>query len=164
MPSIDLSRARVAALGAGKMGSILIGAFLKSGLFTPEQLIASVQHASTADALAHRVKVRTTTDNIAAAREADILLVGVKPMTVAELVTQIRPALSPEKLLISFAASVKTGAIEAASGLELPVVRAMPNTPATLGAGMTAICRGRFATAEDLKIAASLFESVGRTV
>jgi pyrroline-5-carboxylate reductase len=164
MPPIDLSRARVAVLGAGKMGSILIGAFLKSGLFAPEQIIASVQHVSTADALAHRVKVRTTTDNVAAAREADILLLGVKPMTVAELVVQIRPALSPEKLLISFAASVKTGAIEAASGLELPVVRAMPNTPATLGAGMTAICRGRYATAEDLKIAASLFESVGRTV
>ncbi|MGI8773210.1 MAG: pyrroline-5-carboxylate reductase family protein, partial [Acidobacteriaceae bacterium] len=164
MPPIDLAQARVAVLGAGKMGSILIGAFLQSGLFRPEQIVATVQHASTANALAERLKVHTTTDNIAAARGADILFLGVKPPTVAGLIEQIRPSLSTGTLLISFAAAVKTGAMETAAALDLPVVRAMPNTPAMLGAGMTALCRGRYASEEHLEIAASLFRSVGRTV
>jgi pyrroline-5-carboxylate reductase len=163
MPPIDLAQARVAVLGAGKMGSILIGAFLQSGLFRPEQIVATVQHASSANALAERLHVHTTTDNIAATRGADIVFLGVKPPTVAELIEQIRPSLSAGTLLISFAAAVKTGAMEAAAGLEVPVVRAMPNTPAMLGAGMTALCRGRYASEEHLEIAASLFRSVGRT-
>ena len=164
MPPLDLTQTRVAMLGAGKMGSILIGAFLQSGLFRPEQIVATVHHPSNAKPLTERLKVRTTTDNLTAARGADILFLGVKPPAVIELIEQIRPSLCAGTLLISFAAAVKTSAMEAAAGLELPVVRAMPNTPAMLGAGMTALCRGRYATEDHLDIAASLFRSVGRTV
>ncbi len=164
MPPIDLTQARIAVLGAGKMGSILIEALLRSGLFHQGQMIASVQHAASAHALAERLKVRTTTDNLDAARGADIVLLGVKPPVVIELIEQIRPALGAGTLLISFAAAVKTGAMEAAAATELPVVRAMPNTPAMLGAGMTALCRGRHASEAHLEVAASLFHSVGRTV
>lgn len=164
MPLIDLTQARVAVLGAGKMGSILIGAFLQSGLFCREQMVATVHHAANAGPLTERLHVDTTTDNIAAARGADIVFLGVKPPAVAALIEQIRPALSTGTLLISFAAAVKTGAMEAAAAMELPVVRAMPNTPAMLGAAMTTLCRGRYASEEHLEIAASLFRSVGRTV
>ena len=86
--------------------------------------------------------MRVTTDNAAAAREADLIFIGVKPFTVIDVVRQIKPVLTPEKLIISFAASVKTKAIEDATELlGMPVVRAMPNTPAMLGAGMTALGR-----------------------
>jgi pyrroline-5-carboxylate reductase len=156
---------RVAMLGAGKMGSILIEGLLRSGRFTPDQIAATVQHDNRAAVLAERLNVAVTTDNVAAAREADLIFIGVKPFTVIDLIRQIKPVLTPEKLIISFAASVKTRAIEDATELlGMPVVRAMPNTPAMLGAGMTALSGGRFATVQHLQLAASLFASVGRTV
>jgi pyrroline-5-carboxylate reductase len=156
---------RIAVLGAGKMGSILIEAFLHSGRVAPEQITATVQHENRAAALAERLKITVTTDNASAARDADLIFIGVKPFTVIDVVRQIKPVLTPEKLILSFAASVKTRAIEDASELlGMPVVRAMPNTPATLGAGMTALAGGRFATVQHLELAASLFSSVGRTV
>jgi pyrroline-5-carboxylate reductase len=80
------------------------------------------------------------------------------------LIAEIKPALSPAKTLVSFAASVKTRAIEDAAGMEIAVVRAMPNTPSALGAGMAALCRGRFVSKQQMELAQRLFETVGRTV
>jgi pyrroline-5-carboxylate reductase len=79
-------------------------------------------------------------------RQSDLILLGVKPFQVPDLIAEIRPALTPAKTLISFAASVKTRAIEEAAGMEIGVIRAMPNTPSALGAGAAALCRGRFVT------------------
>lgn len=160
----DLSKARVAVLGAGKMGGILLQAFLKQQLFAPDQLLATVAHADRAAVLSTQWGIEVSTDNLATARQADIILLGVKPFQIPDLVAQIRPALSPDKVLISFAASVKTGAIEEAAGMEIPVVRAMPNTPSMLGAGISALCRGRYVTPAQLEMATRIFETVGRTV
>jgi pyrroline-5-carboxylate reductase len=154
----------IAVLGTGKMGGILVQAFLRSGLVPRDQLIATVAHQERADSLAAQFGITVTTDNLTAAREADIILLGVKPNQMADVVRQIAPALYPNKLLISFAASVKTSAIEAATGGRIPVIRAMPNTPAKLGAGVTAICRGGFVTDEQMALTEAIFSTVGRTV
>lgn len=154
---------RVAVLGTGKMGGILLQAFLKSGLVDSSHLFATVAHSERARALTSQYGVSVTTDNLQAARSADVILLGVKPTQVEDLVRTIQPALTPGKLLISFAASVKTRAIEDAAGFDVPTVRAMPNTPALVGAGMTALCGGRFATAEHLALAQLIFATVGRT-
>ncbi len=155
---------RLAVLGAGKMGGILIAAFLRSGLFRAEQITATVAHTDRAASLQARLRVRSVTDNQLAAAGANIVLLGVKPTQVADVVKSIRPTLTPGTLLISIAASVTTGAIEAIAGENIPVIRAMPNTPATLGAGMTALVRGRYATPEQMAIADRMFRTVGRTV
>jgi pyrroline-5-carboxylate reductase len=160
----NLSSARVAVLGAGKMGGILLQAFLKQQILSPERLLATVAHAERAAALSAQWGIQVSTDNLAAADAADVILLGVKPLQVPTLVEEIRPALTPEKLLISFAASVRTEAIERAAVEEVPVVRAMPNTPSMLGAGISALCRGRFVRPEHMELAESLFAAVGRTV
>ncbi len=160
----DLSQVRVAVLGAGKMGGILLQAFLKQQILQPDQLLATVAHADRAAALSAQWGVEVSTDNLAVARQADVILLGVKPLQVSSLIEQIRPALDPGKLLISFAASVKTGAIEEASGIEIPVIRAMPNTPSMLGAGISALCRGRYVTEPQMAFATRIFETIGRTV
>lgn len=160
----SLNGLRVAILGAGKMGGILLQAFLKSKVLEPEQIAATVQHEDRAAQLSAQWGVEVTTNNVSAARGADLILIGVKPINVPDLVREIRPALDAEKLLISFAASVKTVSIEEAADLDIPVIRAMPNTPSTLGAGIAALTRGRFATERQLQIASFLFETVGRTV
>ncbi len=155
---------RLAVIGAGKMGSTLLQAFLRSGLFPPENIVATVQHEARAQQLAAQLGITVTTDNLRAAREADLILLGVKPQSVLEVLRQIRPALSSRKALFSIAASVKTAALEEAAGVELPVIRAMPNTPALIGCGATALCRGRYVSAELLALAERMFLSVGRTV
>ncbi len=156
----------LAMLGAGKMGGILLRAFLTSGLFTRERVWATVAHEESAAALESGVGVRCTRDNLRAAQAADILVLGVKPTQVADLVRQIAPALTPGKLVISIAASVTAKAIEEAAGeaSHPAVVRAMPNTPARVGAAMTALVRGRFATLEHVDLARRMFQTVGRVV
>jgi pyrroline-5-carboxylate reductase len=160
----QLPNVRVAVLGAGKMGGILLQAFLKQRLFAPEQIHATVGHAERALALSTQWGVDVTTNNLEAVRQSDLILLGVKPFQVPDLIAEIRPALTPEKTLISFAASVKTRAIEEAAGLDIAVIRAMPNTPSALGAGAAALCRGRFVKPEQMELAQRIFETVGRTV
>jgi pyrroline-5-carboxylate reductase len=160
----NLSQLRVAVLGAGKMGGILLQAFLKQQMLSPDQLLATVAHEDRAAALSAQWGVEVSTDNLAAAQRADVILLGVKPFQVPALIAEIKPALTPEKLLLSFAASVKTGAIEAAAGIDIPVIRAMPNTPSMLGAGIAALCRGKFVSEAQMEMAARMFEAVGRTV
>lgn len=160
----DLSTLRVAVLGAGKMGGILLQAFLEKQLFAPHQIVATVAHEERASALSAQWGVQVTTDNVAAAAGADIILLGVKPYQVPTLVENIRPSLTPQKTLISFAASVHTSAIEEATGISIPVIRAMPNTPSMLGAGAAALCRGRYVSDEQMQLACRLFETVGRSV
>ena len=157
---------KVAMLGAGKMGGILLKAFLQSGLLEAAQITATMAHTERAAALAAQLGIRCTTDNLAATQNASVLILGVKPTQVTDLLQEIAPALSPKTLILSIAASVTTEAIEAALGSKLPlaVIRAMPNTPATLGAGMTALVRGRFATPEQMAIAQRMFCTVGRVV
>ena len=155
---------RIAVLGAGKMGGILLQAFLRSGLFTREQIAATVAHDLRAEALTEQLGLAVITDNRAAASLADIVLLAVKPTQVIQLVHEIKDGLKPDALLLSIAASVKTSAIEDAAGGSRAVIRAMPNTPAMLGAGITALCRGRFVTDAQLALAEKMFSTVGRSV
>lgn len=155
---------RVAILGTGKMGGILLQAFLKNNLVSPDQIFATVHHPDRAQALSAQFGVEVTTDNLAAAQQADVTLLGVKPIQVPGVIEQIKSALSPDKLVLSFAASVTTRSIEDAAGHALGVIRAMPNTPAMLAAGVTALCGGRFVTEEQMAVAQRIFQTVGRTV
>ncbi len=155
---------RVAVLGAGKMGGILLQAFLKQNLFDADQIHATVAHAERALVLGSQWGVDVSTDNLEAARQADLILIGVKPFQVPDLIEQIKPALTRSKTIVSFAASVKTSDIEKAAGIEIAVLRAMPNTPSALGAGAAGLCAGRFVKPEQMELAQRIFETVGRAV
>jgi pyrroline-5-carboxylate reductase len=160
----QLPDVRVAVLGAGKMGGILVQAFLKQNLFAADNVHATVAHAERALALGAQWGVDVSTDNRTAAEQADLILIGVKPFQAIDLIETIRPALTPGKTIVSFAASVTTRAIEDAVGMEVGVIRAMPNTPAALGAGAAALCCGRFVTDKQMELAKRMFETVGRSV
>jgi pyrroline-5-carboxylate reductase len=159
-----LSDTKLAVLGSGKLGGILLRAYLKQGLFSPKHVTATVKHAEKAASLAKELGVVVTTDNRKAAHGADIVLLGVKPQVVGEVLKEIAPELSEKTLVISVAASVPTSYIEQYVGPKVPVIRAMPNTPATVGCGMTGICGGTHAAAEHLDITRAMFDPVGRTV
>lgn len=160
----DLSGKRVAVLGAGKMGGILLKAFLEKGQLSPKLTFATVQHEERARVLAEKLGVSVGTDNLTAVRSADIVFVCVKPQVVQEVMEQIRPNISSKQLIISVAASVSTSQIEKALGIDVAVVRAMPNTPCVLGVGMTALCKGKSANPQQVEAACALFNIVGKTV
>ena len=159
-----LSGKKLAVLGAGKLGGILLRAYLEQKLFAPKNVTATVRHEEKAAALAKTLGVTATTDNAEAVRGADIVLLGVKPQVVGEVLKETKPEIDKDALVISVAASVPTTYIEQRLGDKVPVVRAMPNTCSAVGVGMTGICKGVHASAEHLDIAKSLFNAVGRTV
>jgi pyrroline-5-carboxylate reductase len=155
---------RLAVLGAGKMGGILIEAFVKGNLVAPANIVATVQHAGAERKSGTKLPVTLTSNNRAAAKKADVILLCVKPQTVGQVVDEIRGELNERKLLISIAASVPADYIERRLRGKVPVIRAMPNTPSVVGAGITAIASGKFAAPKDLETARKLFDAVGKTV
>jgi pyrroline-5-carboxylate reductase len=160
----NLAGKRVAVLGAGKMGGILLEALLKNGLLTGQLTSATVQHDDRAKALKEKLKVNVGTDNVAAVKDADVILIGVKPQVVQEVINEIREHITPAKLIISIAASVPTSLIERGLAQHVPVVRAMPNTPCSLAAGMTVVCKGKHADATHVALTCQMFDVVGRTL
>jgi pyrroline-5-carboxylate reductase len=162
--SASLHGKKLAVLGTGKLGGILLRAYLRQGLFAAKNVTATVKHPEKAAALAKELGIHAATENRKAVHGADIVLLGVKPQVVGEVLKEIAPELSADTLVISVAASVPTSYIEQHAGGKVPVVRAMPNTPATVGCGMTGICRGAHATREHLDTAQAMFDAVGRTV
>jgi pyrroline-5-carboxylate reductase len=155
---------KLAVIGAGKMGGILLEGFVRSGVVCAEDVHATVRSGERAAGLSAKYGVVVGTENIAAARDAEVILLGVKPWAVAEVVRDIAPSLTEEKVLVSVAAGVKTRLLEDAAGCGIAVVRAMPNTPSQVGAGMTALCGGRFCSPSQMEMVEKMFAGVGRTV
>ncbi len=162
MPEADLER--VAVLGAGKMGGTLIHALRHELGVAPERIVASGRRPAPLERLAEAEGVETTVDNRQAVRGADLVLLCVKPQVVAEVLGEIGGELGPSQLLVSIAAGATTPWLESKLEARVPVVRAMPNTPSLLGAGMTALCGGRWATDSHLELACRVFEGMGRAL
>jgi len=160
----DLTGKKVAFLGAGKMGGIILQALLKSGMLSAKSTCATVAHEERAKALAAKLKVKVGTNNVEAARGADIIVIGVKPQVVEDVVREISGHITSKQVIVSVAASVPTSMIEKNLPPNVPVIRAMPNTPSLVGAGMTAICKGKHASTEDVAMTSRMFDVVGRTV
>src|SRR5437016_11167020 len=110
--SSKLSESRLAVLGAGKLGGILLRAYLKQGLFVSSRVTATVRHAERAAALAKELGIAVTTDNREAVKGADIVLLTIKPQTVAEVLQEIAPEIAADTLVVSVAASVPAGLVE----------------------------------------------------
>ena len=153
---------RIAVLGAGNMGSALIGGVLKARVVTPEHLTATVRSRGRADELTAQYGVRVSAGgNRDAAARSDVVILAVKPSTVALVMEEIRDALGPEKILVSLAASLPLAAIEKLAGCAMPMFRAMPNIPVVVEEGAIAITANRVVTAEQRDLVESIFRAVG---
>src|SRR5882724_2903996 len=108
----DLAGKRVAFLGAGKMGSIILQALLKNGLLSAKSTRATVAHPERAKALTAKLKVKVGTSNLEAVKGADIIVIAVKPQVVEEVVREISAEITPKQMIVSVAASVPTSMIE----------------------------------------------------
>ncbi len=155
---------RIGFLGAGNMAAALIKGLLHGKVVPAERIVASDVKADRLEHLRASHGIRTTTDNHALLRESDVLVLAVKPQVIDRVLTEVGADVRPEQLVVSVAAGVPIDALEGRLPRGSHVVRAMPNTPATVQAGATAIAGGSHASESDLRIARELFEAVGRVV
>ena len=155
---------RLAVLGAGKLGEILVKGLFEAGVIDVGNVTVTAGHQPRLDQLRERFGVAGSLSNIKAVEQADIVLLAVKPQTVPVVVSEISGSLKPSQLLISVAASVSTVFIEKHLSAPVPVIRAMPNTPCLLKKGMTGLAPGKNATRDHIALARFIFDSVGRTV
>jgi pyrroline-5-carboxylate reductase len=153
----------IAIVGAGNMGTALIGGMVQAG-YEPARLIASDTEGERRSAVKQAWNVGIAEDNVQAVEEAEILLLAVKPGMVPQVLDEIKPNMRPDHTIISIAAGVRTASIEEQLGTDTPVVRVMPNTPALIGAGISALCPGTHASSEHLDMARCILETVGEVV
>ncbi|MBK9519804.1 MAG: pyrroline-5-carboxylate reductase [Anaeromyxobacter sp.] len=154
----------IAFIGAGNMAEALVKGLLRAGVAAPQEIVCTDRRPERGPELAARYGVRVTQDNLAAVREAGVIVLSVKPQVMEKVLAEIGPALDASKLVISIAAGIPIVAIERKVGHGVRVIRTMPNTPALVGAGATALSPGEHATEADLVQARALFDAIGMTV
>ncbi|MDD5476333.1 MAG: pyrroline-5-carboxylate reductase [Syntrophales bacterium] len=154
---------KIAVIGAGNMGDVIVGALISKCGVSPENLTISDVDGDRLKRFASLYQVVTTTNNIEAAREAHILILAVKPQVIESVLVEISQ-IPVSGLVVSIAAGVPLETIEEILGPESRVVRVMPNTPAMVGEGASALAHGKNASEEDMALARALFESLGMTV
>ena len=148
-------------IGGGVMAEAILSRLLIEGVFTANTVLVSEPRAERRDFLAQKYQVRVTEDNQAAVSAAQVLLLAIKPQIFSKVVADLTP--NPDSTVVSILAGMTIAKLEEAFPQQ-PVIRVMPNTPATVGAGMTAIALGTHAKQEHLERAKSIFAAVGEVV
>jgi pyrroline-5-carboxylate reductase len=154
---------RVGFLGCGAMARALAGGLRAAGL-PGDRISGSDPDASQRGAFEQATQAHTSSDNRKTVSESDVVVIAVKPQVVASVLGELSGASDLERpLWISIAAGVSLASLERALSARSRIVRSMPNTPALVQAGATAICANRSASADDLALASALFNAVGIT-
>jgi pyrroline-5-carboxylate reductase len=157
-------RERVAFLGVGRMGEALASGLIRSGGRSKDDLIVTARRRERASELAERLGTATTLSNPEAVGWARTVVLTVKPQDMEALLEQIAGAVTPDHLVISFAAGIRTSFIERFVPDGTPVVRVMSNVPVLVDEAMSVISPGRDAGDGDLQVAEDLLATVGRVI
>lgn len=154
----------VGFIGAGKMASAIIKGLLDSELFTKEQLCAAEINSINAQKAEQEFGIKITDKADDVVKNSDIIVIATKPFAVKELLEKIKPYVTEKQIIISIAAGISTHLIESALEKNVQVIKVMPNTPALLGTGMSAVCKGKYATDETLNLAIDMFSKLGKAI
>ncbi|MFK4852210.1 pyrroline-5-carboxylate reductase [Microbacterium sp. ZW T6_19] len=160
----------LAFLGAGSMGGAILRGVVASGITVDGGITATNRSADSAAALAEVPGVKSIAleeqpdGNLDAVAAAGVVLVGVKPAMVPDLLREIAPRLKPETIVVSVAAGVTLQTFADVLGAGARVIRSMPNTPATVGKAVTGLAVGASVSADDLAVVRRLFETVGAVI
>jgi pyrroline-5-carboxylate reductase len=151
-------------IGAGNMAEALLSGLLSTKASDPAHLICSDVRAQRRQELSARYGVHTTGDNLEVVRQANVILFAVKPQNMAAVLQETAGQLDDSKVIISIAAGVPLSTIAAFSNRPLRLLRAMPNVCAMVKAAATAVAAGPHARVEDLQVAETIFNAVGRCI
>lgn len=159
-----MSNHRIAILGGGNMGRALIGGLLRRGV-RPEQISVGESVAAARESLQAELGVAATADNLAAVASATVIVVAVKPQDTAAVLGPLRPLVGRHRpTVLSVAAGIRVSALEAWCGPGVPVVRAMPNRPALVGAGASGMYAPAHVDAAHRAAAQHVMEATGEVV
>jgi len=164
-----MENTQIAILGTGSMGKAILSGLLAAGT-SPAKIRVTTKSQSSADAIssAHGIQATAlesgTSANASTAKDSDLVILAVKPNMILETLSEIAAALKPNCLVVSVAAGITTAAMQDQLSGNAAVVRAMPNTPAVVGLGVTGISRGSNVSDQQLELAVKLFSSVGKVL
>ena len=159
-----MSNGQLAFLGGGNMGRALIGGLLRRGT-RPEHISVGESFAPAHDSLSADFGIQATTDNAAAVEAASVVVVAVKPQIAGTVLSPLQPLLQRTRpLVISIAAGIRIAALESWCGTGVPVVRAMPNRPALVGAGATGLFGPASVSSAHRDVAEKVMQAVGEVV
>jgi len=159
-----LKNKQVGILGTGNMGEALIHGLLYGHLCRPEQIFCSDVRAERLKAIREKYGVKSTSHNVEVVKQSDIVILAVKPQIMKQVVGEIAKYLDLSKLIISIAAGVPLDAIEACARKDLKLIRVMSNICVSVREGVSAIAGGKHALKEDLMMAKTIFDSVGKSL
>jgi pyrroline-5-carboxylate reductase len=159
-----LNNKKICIIGTGNMGEAIVSGLIGSGSSDPGKIICTDVRESTLKAVAKEYGVQTTTSNLEAVAKSDIVIYAVKPQIMAAVIKETVEKLDMSKLVISIAAGVPMAALESCLNKKLRLIRVMPNIAAAVKEAATAVAAGKNASKEDVEIAMSIFDSIGKTV
>src|SRR3954464_48256 len=159
-----VSERRVAVLGAGTIGEALIAGLLSGGWRQPGEIVATGRREERIAELREELGVEATLSNADAVADAALIVIAVKPQDFGVLLEEIGPVITPEQTVLSVAAAIPTAAIEERLPEGVPVVRAMPNAPATVHEGIAGMCAGANADEPHLALAEEALLHLGAVV
>ena len=155
---------KVGIIGGGKMGEVIVSGILSNRLASPEDIVVADVVKDRREYLKLEYGIEVTESNVVAVKDADMVLLAVKPQQMGQVLHQLSDQIGPEKIVISIAAGIPIRFIEDALSEKARVIRVMPNTPALVGEGAAALARGKEASDEDLELAKAIFDCVGVAV
>ena len=155
---------KIGFIGCGNMGSAIVGGLIKSGFEKPENIIVSTKTEQSASRLYNELKINTTIDNKLVVKESDILFLAVKPNMYKGIIEEVKNLITKEKVIITIAAGITLDNMNTWLGDGYKIIRTMPNTPALVGEGMTAICTNGNVSKEEFDYVLDIFKSFGKCV
>ena len=155
---------RLGFIGSGNMGTALVKGLIESGLYQSDQLLASDNDKEKLGKISGQFGLRGYSSNKDLVRECTIIVLAVKPQTIREVLEGIRDEIRDEHLIISIAAGIPLKMIHSIIGRDIPLIRVMPNTPALIQKGVSALAPGDQATSGHMEIARGILDAVGETV
>ncbi|MCY6372130.1 pyrroline-5-carboxylate reductase [Clostridium ganghwense] len=153
---------KIGFIGCGNMASAMINGIVKSDLISPEYIIASNPTEEKLIKIKEENDIRTTKSNIEVAKSSNILFLSVKPNKYKDVIKEIKDEVREDTIIVTIAAGITISRIEEYFDKEVKVVRTMPNTPALVGEGMSALCGNEHVTEEEMKKVVSLFKCFGK--
>lgn len=150
-------------IGCGNMARAMMGGILSAGLLKPEEIIVSDTYRPGLERAVRELGICMAQDNGAVAQQARILVLAVKPQVYAAAIAEIAPVLGEETVVVTIAPGQTLARLEGQFGRPVKLVRTMPNTPAMVGAGMTALCGNKYVSDGEFDEVRRLFGGFGRT-
>jgi pyrroline-5-carboxylate reductase len=154
---------KIGFIGSGNMAQAIIGGIVNSNMVSRENIMASNSGERNLNITKEKYNILTTHDNKEVANFADILILAVKPHIYPMVIEEVKDCVKSNALIVTIAAGVTIGFMEKSFGRDIKVIRTMPNTPALVAEGMTAICSNDRVTKEEQEEVISLFNSFGKT-